>query len=237
VSGARRLLLVVALAAIAVVPLRAFGVVGGDEAGGLGVQASLGGCGVSGSEIVCEIQVAFTGVEGADHYTATVTRADGSVQDAGTVGTGEGGGSATIYVPYVGSGTYSVTVSAWGSEGDDEPELLERGRSGAGGDRDGGRASAEAAEPEVADAEPVAPPESTETSPEVSEPVAPETQTLPECQPEEQAAVAAEPAAETADAEASAEASAAPAEPPPAPAIECATPSSDANGPCCPPGA
>ena len=122
----RLLLLVVVLAAIAAFPLRAFGVAGGG-ASGLAVDASLGGCGGSGGEILCEIQVAFGGVEGATHYTASVTRADGTVQSAGTVGTGEGGGSTSIQVPYVGAGTYSVIVSAWGPEqGASKPKLLER---------------------------------------------------------------------------------------------------------------
>ena len=235
-SGARRLLLVVALAAIAVVPLRAFGVVGGESASGLGVDASLGGCGVSSTQIVCQIQVAFDGIEGADHYTATVTRADGSVQSAGTVGTGEDGGSATLYVPYVGAGTYSVTVSAWGEDeegdGDSEPELLERDRSGADKDRDRGKVSAEPVDPE-------APGEMEEVVPEGDAPPAetvpapPETQTLPECQPEDTADAAPDQAADGADVEASA----ATGEASPAPPVECTTPSSDSNGPCCPPGA
>jgi hypothetical protein len=125
VRRGRLLLLVVVLAAIAAFPLRAFGLAGG--ASGLAVDASLGGCGGSGGEILCEIQVAFGGVEGATHYTASVTRADGTVQNAGTVGTGGGGGSTSIQVPYVGAGTYSVIVSAWGPEqGASKPKLLER---------------------------------------------------------------------------------------------------------------
>ena len=235
-SGARRLLLLIALAAIAIVPLRAFGVVGGESAGGLSVSASLGGCGVAGDGIVCEIEASFNGVEGADYYTASVTRADGSVQDVGSVGGGEGGGSASIYVPYVGAGVYSVTVSAWGTpdEGvDGERELLDRTKADANRDKDSGKVSAEAAEeaetlqPEdpAAPVDPVA-----ETAP--VEPAAPETQTLPECQPETTDATAAPAAGGDA-----AETSAAPAAAAPAPNIECTTPSADSNGPCCPPDA
>ena len=72
----RRVLLVAAIAALAVVPLRAFGVVGSGAPSGLSVSASLGGCGVAGDGIVCQIDVSFTGVEDADYYTASVTRAD-----------------------------------------------------------------------------------------------------------------------------------------------------------------
>jgi hypothetical protein len=238
VSGARRLLLLIALAAIAVVPLRAFGVVGDEPAGGLSVSASLGGCGVGGSQILCEIQVDFGGVEGADYYTASVTRADGSVQNAGTVGAGEGGGSASIYVPYVGSGTYTVTVSAWGGGEDDadEPELLERDRADAGEDRDGGKASSKPTDPAPADTVPEdAAPQDTVTEPppaETPEP-APETETLPECQPETADAASADATAE----EAEAQTSAAPPAQAPTPPVECTEPSSDSNGPCCPPGA
>ncbi len=115
-SLVKRIVLVAAIAALAVVPLRAFGVVGGDPSG-LAVSASLGGCSVAGNGIVCEIQASFGGVEDADYYTASVTRADGSVQDVGQVGSGEGGGSASILVPYVGAGNYSVTVTAYGTPG------------------------------------------------------------------------------------------------------------------------
>jgi hypothetical protein len=238
VSGGRRLLLLVALAAIAVVPLRAFGVVGDETAGGLSVSASLGGCGVGGSQILCEIQVDFGGVEGADYYTASVTRADGSVQNAGTVGAGEGGGSASIYVPYVGSGTYTVTVSAWGGgeDGADEPELLERDRAGAGEDRNGGKASSKPTEPAPEDGESadIAPEETaTEPPPEETPEPAPEIETLPECQPEAADAATAEATAEGPEAQTSA----APPAQAPAPSVECTEPSSDANGPCCPPGA
>jgi hypothetical protein len=206
------------------------------------VIASLGGCGVAGEGIVCQIDVSFSGVEGADYYTASVTRADGSVQDLGTVGSGEGGGSASVSVPYVGAGNYSVTVSAWGSADDEEkPELLDREKSDTSERESKGKVTAEPAEPadpaeepsaengaQFAPAEEPAAPEPAETAP-----AEPPTQSLPECRPD---AAAAAPEAPM-DGEAPAEAEAPPATPPPAPVVECTTPSADTNGPCCPPGA
>ena len=237
-SFLRRALLVAAIAAIAVVPLRAFGVVGGGSSG-LSVSASLAGCGVAGeSGIVCQIDVSFTGVDDADYYTATVTRADGSVQDLGTVGSGEGGGSASVSVPYVGSGNYTVTVSAWGNPDDEksEPELLERDRSGAGDeeeDKDSGEVSAEPAEETGAAEEPApeAAPEPVPAEPAPAEP--PPTESLPECRPDTPDATQEVPM----EGGESPEAQSAPPAQPPAPVIECTTPSSDSNGPCCPPGA
>jgi hypothetical protein len=236
VSIARRVLLVAVLAAIAVVPLRAFGVVGGGP-GGLSVTASLGDCGVAGEDIVCQIDVSFTGVEDADHYTASVTRADGSVQDLGTVGSGEGGGSASVSVPYVGAGTYSVTVSAWGTPDDEaggKAELLERDRAKTGEDEDSGETSSEPATEEAAETtEPDPAAEgSTEPAPAEPAPTEPPPQSLPQCQPD----ATAEPAPVEDGSEAP-EAGAPPAAPPPAPVVECTTPSADAGGPCCPPGA
>lgn len=233
----RRVLLVVAIAAIALVPLRAFGVVGGGTSApsGLSVSAGLGSCGVAGDGIVCQIQVSFSGVEDADHYTASVTLADGSVQDIGTVGSGEGGGSASVFVPYVGSGTYSVSVSAWGSPDDEgDPELLDRERDRASEKFSGenpemgadDQSAPEEAEPAEVGASPTAP-----ASP--ADPSEPPVQSLPQCQTEP--AAPAEPAAPT-DGGQQPEAAPAPAAPPPAPVIECTAPSSDAGGTCCPPG-
>jgi hypothetical protein len=236
-SIVRRVLLVAAIAALAVVPLRAFGVVGGGPSA-LTVSASLAGCGVAGeSGIVCQIDFSFTGVEDADYYTATVTRADGSVQDLGTVGSGEGGGSASVSVPYVGSGNYTVTVSAWGNPDDEkgEPELLERERSGAGEqeDKDSGEVSTEPAEDTEA-AEAPTPETTPEPAPAEPAPeVPPPTETLPECRPDAPDDTQEAPM----DGSESPEAQSATPPQPPAPVIECATPSSDSNGPCCPPGA
>ena len=236
-SYLRRAFLVAAIAAIAVVPLRAFGVVGAEAPSGLSVSASLGGCGVGGEGIVCTIDVGFSGVEGADYYTGTLTRADGSVQDLGAIGSGEGGGGASVSVPYVGAGNYSVTVSAWGTPDDGEegekPELLDRERAKAG-DEDSGEVSSEPAPDEPA-AETESDPASEPSEPAPAEttpaPADPAPQTLPQCPAEPPAP---EPAADSDTDEADA---APPAPPPPAPIVECTTPSSDASGPCCPPGA
>lgn len=105
-----------------VVPIQAGAFDG--RGGGLSVSASLGQCGVSGSDVVCRIDVSWSGVEHATRYDATVTLADGSVQDLGTVG-GGGGGSTAAWVPYAGSGTYTVSVTAWGSDPDGKDEKLE----------------------------------------------------------------------------------------------------------------
>jgi hypothetical protein len=240
VSALRRVLLVAAIAALAVVPLRAFGVVGAGAPSGLSVSASLGGCGVAGEGIVCQIDVSFGGVEGADHYTASVTRADGSVQDLGTVGSGEGGGSASVSVPYVGAGNYSVTVSAWGDPDEEggKPELLDRERTGTSERRHTGDATAEPADEGVPEPGPDGEAPAPETAPP-PEAVAPETaetgapeppgQSLPECRPD--AAAAAQAPMDGSDAPAAEPQAAAPA-----PVVECTAPSSDANGPCCPPG-
>jgi hypothetical protein len=237
VSVVRRVLLVAAIAAIAVVPLRAFGIVGGGS-DGLSVTASLGGCGVAGEGIVCRIDVSFTGVEDADHYTASVTRADGSVQDLGTVGSGEGGGSASVSVPYVGAGNYAVTVSAWGTPDDDdaEPELLDREDTKTSEKEHTGEASAEPATeaPEATTESGPAAEGEAEPAPAEPAPAEPAPQNLPQCRPDAAASEAAAPPEDDGEAPA---AEAASATPPPAPIVECATPSSDSNGPCCPPGA
>ena len=112
-----------ALLALAVPPFA----LGGEEAPSgpaeLSVSASLGGCGLAKAAIVCEIDTSWSPLEGADHYTVSVTRPDGSVIDAGEVaGTGR-----SVFVPYVGPGTYAVEVAAWGTAPDDEePEVLVR---------------------------------------------------------------------------------------------------------------
>ena len=76
----------------------------------LAVSTSLEACGLAGSDVVCELDVAYNAVSGASRYTATVTRADGSVVDYGNVGAG----GASLYVPYVGPGSYSVRITAYG---------------------------------------------------------------------------------------------------------------------------
>lgn len=76
----------------------------------LSVSTSLGGCGVATNQIMCKLVVSFNPIPGATSYTASVTRADGSVIDYGEIGAGGG----PLWVPYAGSGSYSVRVSAFG---------------------------------------------------------------------------------------------------------------------------
>lgn len=82
----------------------------GGGPGSISVSTSLAGCDRSGEGITCGIAVSFSSLPGADHYTATVTRPDGSTQEFGRVGQG----SATLPVTYTGNGQYVVTISAWG---------------------------------------------------------------------------------------------------------------------------
>ncbi len=79
----------------------------------ISVSASLDSCGVLDDGIVCKLDVSFNSIENADSYSATVTRADGSVIDYGSVGPG----GTSLWVPYVGAGNYSVKITAYG-----EPE-------------------------------------------------------------------------------------------------------------------
>ncbi len=76
----------------------------------LSVSTALDNCGLVETQVVCKLNVSFEEIEGADSYSATVTRADGSVVDYGTVGDG----GAALWVPYVGAGSYSVRISAFG---------------------------------------------------------------------------------------------------------------------------
>jgi hypothetical protein len=115
------------------IPLPALALTGDEGGSGLSVEASLEGCGVNGPRIVCEINTSFGSIEGADYYTASVTAPDGSVTDFGRVA-GAGGGGTSLWVPYVGNGTYSVTVTAWGDERTGGAEVI---------DRDGGSTSGE----------------------------------------------------------------------------------------------
>lgn len=108
------------------VPAFAFGGEQPPPGGSLSVSASLGGCGLAGDAIVCQIDASWSAYEGADYYSVSVTRADGSLLDLGQ----SAGTSRSVFVPYVGAGTYSVQVSAWGTPpGEEEPELLAREKS------------------------------------------------------------------------------------------------------------
>ena len=121
-------------------PLPALALTGGGSAeASLSVSASLDGCGTSSAAIVCRIDATWNEIPGAERYTASVTRADGSVVDFGDVGSG----GSSFTVPYAGNGTYTVTVSAYGTPpGSDEPEVVARDTSGTGGDS--GEATVEA---------------------------------------------------------------------------------------------
>ena len=125
------------VAAALAVPIQA-GALSGGKGGGLTVSASLDYCGTSGNGISCKIDVSWNGVEGAERYSAVTTLADGTVLDLGTVGSGPGGGSSSIWVPYAGDGLYTVTITAWGNDPDGKDKELDREKSGAElGDREG----------------------------------------------------------------------------------------------------
>lgn len=115
--------LLLALAAL-IVPLQALG--GPSGGGPLTVSASLDYCGVAQGGITCKLDASWSGVAEADRYTATVTGADGSVVDLGTVGIGPDGGSTSLWVPYSGSGTYTITVTAWGTNEKGKPEKVDK---------------------------------------------------------------------------------------------------------------
>ena len=121
----------VALAALALcVPIPAWALSGGDPApetaGTLGVSASLDSCGIAGSSVVCKIDASWNSIEGATSYSANVTSSDGSVVDYGDAG----GSGTSFWVPYVGPGTYTVAVSAYGNPpGEDKRELITKDSS------------------------------------------------------------------------------------------------------------
>ena len=119
------------------VPTGAFALTEGGattaEAPSLSVAASLDTCGTAADSIVCKIDASWNDVPGADRYTASVARADGSVVDYGDVGAG----STSFWVPYVGNGTYTVTVSAYGTAPvSGKPKVLAKASSDASGDGD-----------------------------------------------------------------------------------------------------
>jgi hypothetical protein len=180
----------------------------------LSVSASLGGCGVADAAMVCQIDASWSGVEGADYYAVSVTRADGSVVDLG-----QGSGtSRSIFVPYVGPGTYSVEVVAWGTPpGEDDAEVLARSKTlSTASQSESGGASAtpdatppgegrESAEPAAATDEPSADPapapaacEGEEPDAEAEEPTA--APALEDGAGQDSAIAAAEPTAQTAPA-------------------------------------
>ncbi len=148
----RRRTLILTLLALAV-PLPAYAITNevlSPTAGpqSISVSASLDSCGVLEDGVVCKIDVSFSEVSGASSYSATVTRADGSVIDYGSLGAGGG----SIWVPYVGAGNYSVKITAYGEpESPDDPdargEVIATGysRSGAADGKDTGSGGDQAA--------------------------------------------------------------------------------------------
>lgn len=142
----RRTILLTMLALL--VPLPAFALTeDGGPAGPveIAVSASLGGCGLAETQIVCQIDASWSAVEDADYYTLSVTRADGSVVDYGqSAGTG-----TSMWVPYVGSGTYSVEVVAWGTPAEEaKAQVIARDRA---------TSQTETARPAMTDADEAAP--------------------------------------------------------------------------------
>lgn len=143
----RRRALVLTLLALAV-PLPAYAltneVLAPSGPSSITVSASLGDCGVLEDGIACQINVSFSEVANAASYTAAVTRADGSVVDYGTVSPG----GTSIWVPYVGAGTYSVKVTAYGEpetpadSADGHGEVIATGYS-AGEQADGDRSASD----------------------------------------------------------------------------------------------
>lgn len=98
------------------------------------VSTSLDSCGVLDDGVVCKIDVSFNAIPNADSYSATVTRADGSVIDYGGVGVG----GTSLWVPYVGAGNYSVRITAYGepdspNDPDGHGDVIATGYSRSGG--------------------------------------------------------------------------------------------------------
>jgi hypothetical protein len=204
----RRRIAGLALLALAVPPFA----LGGEEPPSgpaeLSVSASLAGCGLVETAIVCQIDTGWSALEGADHYTVSVTRPDGSVVDAGEVaGTGR-----SVFVPYVGPGNYAVEVAAWGTPpGDDDPEVLVREKTLSTSSDNAGAVTQHPGEPglsgdgrETADAGAVT--DEPGTDPDPAEPPAcnePDEEPLEEPRPEAagEAAAATSAAGESADGE------------------------------------
>ena len=86
----------------------------------LEVSTALDSCGTLADQVICKLDVSYNALPEAASYSAAVTRADGSVVDYGGVAPG----GTSLWVPYVGSGTYSVRVTAYGApeqpDGDQE---------------------------------------------------------------------------------------------------------------------
>ncbi len=115
--GFLRRLALPALAGAALVPAAAAPTAQADG-NALSVDSSLGMCGRAGDTVWCRIDAGFSGVPGADYYTASVKAPDGTVSEWGSVAppVGQGSGSASIWTPANVGGSYTITVSAWSTD-------------------------------------------------------------------------------------------------------------------------
>ena len=176
----RRALIYAALALAVPLPALALSGSGGPAelpAQNLTVTASLATCGTAADSIVCKIDASWNQIPGANRYTASVTRADGSVVDFGDVGAG----GSSFWVPYVGNGTYTVSVSAYGTPpGAEDDEVVARDSADAGAEEGRDEETLETAGPDA-----------TGGPAPVDEPVDPGTD--PEPEPEEPTCVTPEP--------------------------------------------
>src|SRR5215208_6001877 len=140
VFGRRKAVLLTLLALAAPLPAfaisdQAFEPVTADPGpAAISVSTSLDSCGVLDDGVVCKLDVSFNSIPNADSYTATVTRADGSVIDYG----GVGAGGTSLWIPYVGAGNYSVKITAYGEpDTPDDPDgrgdVIATGNSRGGG--------------------------------------------------------------------------------------------------------
>ena len=133
----RRRIFGLALVALAVpFPALALDGGGGAEPGApqsLTVTASLDSCGLAGTQVLCKINAGWNALDGAENYTVSVTSPNGSVSEQGETS----GMGSSVWVAYTGPGTYSVTVTAWGTppgeEDDGSPEVIARESSKSGG--------------------------------------------------------------------------------------------------------
>lgn len=134
-TGRRRKSVLLTLLALAV-PLPALAISESDSVAqpgpaAISVSAALDSCGVLDGGIVCKINVAYSQIPGATSYSATVTAANGSVTDYGTVGAN----ATTLYVPYAGDGGYRIRITAYGTpehateDSDDQGEVIASGVS------------------------------------------------------------------------------------------------------------
>nr|MBA2240965.1 hypothetical protein [Solirubrobacterales bacterium] len=185
----KRLVLLAALALL--VPLPALATDSAQpEPGPVAIQvsASLDSCGLLGTDVVCKIDASWSQVDGATRYTASVSAPDGSVTDAGDVPAS----GTSVWVPYVGDGTYTVQITAYGDPpGPVERGVLARGEAidpgsnavegGSGSKLQESPTGSKAGGVEQVPVEPVEPveptepaPEETTTTPEETVPVVPE---------------------------------------------------------------